>query len=72
MNCQSCDTAASRSELERLLAEGLEVAAGGLDEKNAAEYARAGADVLVTSAPFTARPRDVQVRFARATHETGV
>jgi len=41
-------------------------AAGGIDETNAADYARAGANVLVTSAPFFARPSDVQVTLARA------
>lgn len=41
-------------------------AAGGIDASNAAAYARAGADVLVTSAPYTAKPRDVQVRIAAA------
>ncbi len=39
-------------------------AAGGVNAANAAAYARAGADILVTSAPYTARPRDVQVRIA--------
>ncbi len=39
-------------------------AAGGINADNAATYARAGADILVTSAPYLARPRDVQVRFA--------
>lgn len=38
-------------------------AAGGINEKNAADYARAGADVLVTSAPYYARPADIQVNF---------
>ncbi|MEJ2610788.1 MAG: ModD protein [Candidatus Thiodiazotropha sp.] len=38
-------------------------AAGGIGPDNAAEYAAAGADVLVTSAPYFAKPRDVQVRF---------
>jgi molybdenum transport protein len=41
-------------------------AAGGINAQNAAAYARAGADVLVTSAPYVARPRDVQVRIAAA------
>jgi molybdenum transport protein len=36
-------------------------AAGGIKADNAADYARAGADVLVTSAPYTARPADVKV-----------
>lgn len=39
-------------------------AAGGVDETNAAAYARAGAGILVTSAPFFARPCDVQVTLA--------
>jgi len=36
-------------------------AAGGINPDNAADHARAGADILVTSAPYTAKPRDVQV-----------
>lgn len=39
-------------------------AAGGIDAKNAGAYAAAGADLIVTSAPFSAPPRDVAVRFA--------
>ena len=38
-------------------------AAGGIRADNAAAYAAAGADLLVTSAPYTAAPRDVQVSF---------
>ncbi|MBI1206589.1 MAG: ModD protein [Azospirillum sp.] len=38
-------------------------AAGGIDEANAAAYAATGCDVLVTSAPYFARPRDVKVTF---------
>jgi len=38
-------------------------AAGGIDLTNAAAYAEAGARVLVTSAPYHAKPLDVQVRF---------
>jgi molybdenum transport protein len=41
-------------------------AAGGINASNAAAYAEAGADVLVTSAPYLARPRDVQVRITAA------
>ena len=37
--------------------------AGGVNLDNAAAYAAVGADVLVTSSPFMARPRDVQVRI---------
>lgn len=38
-------------------------AAGGIDPDNAGAYAAAGADLLVTSWPYTARPRDVAVRI---------
>ena len=37
--------------------------AGGVRADNAAAYVAAGADLLVTSAPFAAPPRDVQVHF---------
>ena len=37
--------------------------AGGVNAANAAAYAQAGAQVLVTSAPYMAKPRDVQVRI---------
>lgn len=36
-------------------------AAGGINSANAEDYARAGADILVTSAPYFAPPRDVAV-----------
>lgn len=39
-------------------------AAGGVDESNAAAYAAAGCDILVTSSPYFARPTDVRVRIA--------
>ncbi|CAM3321110.1 ModD protein [Polaromonas hydrogenivorans] len=38
-------------------------AAGGVRADNAAAYVAAGADLLVTSAPYTAPPKDVQVTF---------
>jgi molybdenum transport protein len=38
-------------------------AAGGVNAKNAEAYARAGAQVLVTSAPYNAPPAEVQVRI---------
>jgi molybdenum transport protein len=41
-------------------------AAGGIHAGNAAEYVAAGAGLLVTSAPYAAPPRDVQVVFAAA------
>lgn len=40
-------------------------AAGGVNASNAEDYARAGARLLVTTAPHLAPPRDVQVRFTR-------
>jgi molybdenum transport protein len=43
-------------------------AAGGVNRANAAEYAAAGADILVTSAPYAAPPRDVSVRFTPSKH----
>jgi molybdenum transport protein len=41
-------------------------AAGGVNAGNAEDYARAGARVLVTTAPHLAPPRDVQVRLHAA------
>lgn len=41
----------------------LVAAAGGVNAGNAEDYARAGARLLVTTAPHLAPPRDVQVRF---------
>lgn len=41
-------------------------AAGGVTAGNAAQYAAAGADILVTSAPYSAKPLDVAVRIQAA------
>jgi molybdenum transport protein len=59
----ACRQAVSLNALQRppLLA-----AAGGVRADNAAAYVSAGADFLVTSAPYTAPPRDVQVVFGKA------
>jgi molybdenum transport protein len=38
--------------------------AGGINSANAEAYARAGADILVTSAPYFAPPRDVAVTLS--------
>ena len=59
------------AELRQALANGPPCAArlaagGGVNARNAADYAREGADILVTSAPYHARPRDVQVRITAA------
>jgi len=53
-------------ELARLNRRPLIAAAGGITADNASAYAQAGADILVTSSPYLARPRDVQVRIAPA------
>ncbi|MDO5531527.1 ModD protein [Sutterella sp.] len=37
--------------------------AGGVNAENAAAYARAGADILITSWPYWARPADVKMAF---------
>jgi molybdenum transport protein len=54
---------------ERLAREGLKAAlapAGGVTLANALDYARAGADLLVTSAPYIAPPADVKVTIEPA------
>lgn len=53
----------------RLAAQGLHpllAPAGGVTVANAVDYARAGADLLVSSAPYFAPPRDVKVTLAPA------
>ena len=42
------------------------VAAGGINARNVEHYVRAGADIIVTSAPYAAKPRDVQVTIKPA------
>ena len=54
---------------ERLRSEGLDpklAPAGGVTLANALAYARAGADLLVSSAPYFAPPADVKVRIEAA------
>ncbi len=41
-------------------------AAGGINAGNVGAYALAGADIVVTSSPYLARPRDVHVRIGPA------
>jgi molybdenum transport protein len=55
------DVAALRRHCEGRTPRPLVAAAGGINAANAADYVRAGADVIVTSAPYTARPLDVKV-----------
>lgn len=56
-----CRAALRAHRLEALLAP-----AGGVTRANAVAYAEAGADFLVSSAPYFAAPRDVKVEFFRA------
>ena len=44
----------------------LVIAAGGIHAGNVAAYAAAGASIVVTSSPYLAAPRDVQVRIGPA------
>lgn len=55
--------AALARALEPLAPRALIAAAGGVNAGNAAQYAAAGADILVTSAPYWAKPLDVAVSF---------
>lgn len=59
--------AACRLVIDRMdrRARPLLAAAGGIRADNAAAYVAAGADFLVTSSPYTAAPRDVQVNFSK-------
>jgi len=54
---------ATAAEFRKAGVSALLAAAGGVNAENAAAYARAGADILVTSAPYTAKPLDVQVKL---------
>lgn len=57
--------AACRERLDALASRPLLAPAGGIRADNAAAYVAAGADFLITSAPYTAPPCDVQVNFLR-------
>lgn len=57
---RQCKVALHTSHLHPALA-----VAGGVNASNAVAYAEAGADILVSSAPYHAPPRDVEVRFSR-------
>jgi len=58
--------AATAAVLSTLSPRPVLAAAGGINAANAAAYAAAGADILVTSAPYQAPPRDVKVRILPA------
>jgi molybdenum transport protein len=57
------EVAATIGQLRQTGFTGLLAAAGGINAQNAAAYAQAGADILVTSAPYAAKPLDVQVKL---------
>lgn len=52
-------------KLDRFRPRPLIAAAAGINPDNVAGYVQAGADIIVTSWPYTARPADVKVAFAR-------
>ncbi len=54
-----CSAFCKENKLPAILA-----AAGGVNAKNAADYVAAGANLLVTSSPYHAEPKDVQVTFS--------
>ena len=59
------DVAELRAKLSAAAPGVVLAAAGGVNASNAQAYAAAGADILVTSAPYYAPPRDVKVTFAK-------
>jgi len=58
------DVASCKARLVEAGLRPLLLAAGGVNESNAAAFARAGAEVLVSSAPYQAAPADVKVIIA--------
>ena len=52
--------------LSRHRARPLIAAAGGIHAGNVGAYVEAGADIIVTSSPYMAKPKDVQVRIGRS------
>ncbi|MCB9946276.1 MAG: ModD protein [Rhodospirillaceae bacterium] len=60
------DTAAVVAATRDLAPAPVIAVAGGVTQANAADYALAGAAVLVTSAPFFGRPCDVKVTLSRS------
>lgn len=60
------DVAVVAGHLAQMVPRPILAAAGGINASNAAAYAAAGADILVTSSPYLAPPRDVKVRIMPA------
>jgi len=60
-----CSPAAVREAVDLAAGRCLISAAGGVTADNAADYAEAGAGLLVTSAPYYAKPADVKVTLGK-------
>ncbi len=60
------EVAKAVAELRRANPNVVIAVAGGIDEHNVAEYVRAGPDIIVTTAPYYAKPADVTTRMRRA------
>lgn len=56
--------AALVAQMEQVAPHAKVAVAGGVQEANAADYARAGAQILVTSAPYFAPPADIKVTIS--------
>ena len=57
------DIAAVLQLAKKMTYTGTIIAAGGINLSNVEEYAATGISVLVTSAPYYAKPVDIQVRI---------
>jgi len=60
------EVARAVAELKKMSPNVVVAVAGGIDEHNVAEYAKAGPDIIVTTAPYYARPADVTTKMRRA------
>ncbi len=54
------------TELKKVNPSIVTAVAGGIDEHNVAEYAKAGPNIIVTTAPYYAKPADITTRMRRA------
>ena len=57
------DIAAVLQLAKKITYTGTIIAAGGINLSNVEEYAATGISVLVTSAPYCAKPADIQVKI---------
>ena len=60
------DISRAVKELRSIKEDVVIAAAGGIDEHNIGEYAAAGPDIIVTTAPYKAPPADITTRMGRA------